>query len=724
MKALLVLIMALFSSMVFGLEVRIRCEKLGGEGSCVPSGPNLSFMSINHVPVIFNQAKGCTSETCDWVGSISPHSLVEGSNRAFFQVATLTSNSELFTHQRFTFIFSGVVKDSLESKRNGNNADKINRDIYLALREIDPALFNEYQEYLSYYNNEYGKGDFIDRYQKKLRDERKEIDEKLDRLRGDLESIRIKQFDEIDQATLDRLGIAQAQLSVLTARREELDQFIKQSSQNLEQVLANIQVRYEAIQAQARKYDSVLPDLPVRPQSDGTGENTISPIVQELNDELSTILMEYSKASQDEDLEILRSTVRRWRNLSDYAVELYTEGQNLSSVEKNFLYRTILQGTDLFFKDGLTKDLWKNSNHVRPLVRQELDELADNGVEEAKRLRQTLNFKKIPKSIEVEVNQSLERAHRLSTKINTYSPKNEDEVKAKEIAKASLAVGLTSIDTAIRNEDKRALNDSDKSISIGLHVLDIGLSVLPVVSTARDIFELFTGKNLITGEKFSSMEYSMAFIGVFAGLAGLNLAKIGLEESLSLVAKISKKIKNLAEPVISKQVANLLTSYKLLRTPNVKLLEAADVNKILREKYPRFKTPPFGGTRVMQRLTEKGEKFCRFFTTYIKNGERENNMIPKQGGLFVFRCADVIGKTRSDILEMAAIPSRDDITGYFMAEIIAPPGISIYDGIAKDAFHKNGGAIQIFLDTMEESLLKTWERNSKPIQVTEIFEGF
>jgi hypothetical protein len=724
LKSLLVFVLALFSSMAFCFEVRIRCEKLGGEGSCVPAGPNLSFMRINDNPIIFNKADGCNIQACDWLGSISPQFLIEGSNRAFFQVATVTSDSRLFTHQRFTFIFSGAAKDSLESKRSGDDTDKVTRNIYLVLSEIDPALYNEYQEYLSYYSHEYGKGDFLDRYTKKLGDEKKEIDGKLDRLRADLESIRSKQFDEIDQGTLDRLGIAQGQLSVLSARREELDLFIKQSSQSQEQVRANIQARYEAIRAQARRYDSILPDLPIKPHLETTDENSISPMIQELNEKLTGILVDYSSANQDENLENLRKTIRRWRILSDYAVKLYTEGHDLGSAEKNLLYGTILKGTDLFFKDGLTNDLWKNANQVRPDTRQEIDELAESGVEEAQGLRQRLIFKKIPKSIEADVNQSLERAQQLSTKIKTFSPKNENETKAKEIANASLAVGLSFIDSAIRNEDKEALVESDRSISIGLQVLDVGLNVLPLVSTARDVFELFTGKNLITGEEFGTLEYSMAFVGVFAGMTGFNLAKVAFEGSLALVAKISKKLKSFTEPVISKQVANLLVSYKLLRAPNIKLFEAMNVNKILRQKYPRFKTPPFGGTRVMQRLTEKGEKFCRFFTTFLKNGETQNNKIPSEGGLFVFRCYDVMWKSPSEILEMAAIPKQENVTGFFMAEVVTPPGVNLFDGIANEAFNKDGGAIQIFLDTMEGKLLEIWQECSVQVEIKEVFKGF
>ena len=43
---------------------------------------------------------------------------------------------------------------------------------------------------------------------------------------------------------------------------------------------------------------------------------------------------------------------------------------------------------------------------------------------------------------------------------------------------------------------------------------------------------------------------------------------------------------------------------------------------------------------------------------------------------------------------MTSTPAYKNVTGYFMAEIITPPGINLFDGIASEAFQKNGRALR------------------------------
>jgi hypothetical protein len=54
----------------------------------------------------------------------------------------------------------------------------------------------------------------------------------------------------------------------------------------------------------------------------------------------------------------------------------------------------------------------------------------------------------------------------------------------------------------------------DFAKELGIAMLDIALGFVPFVGVSKDVFELFTGQNAITGEKLSPFELTMAGIGV------------------------------------------------------------------------------------------------------------------------------------------------------------------------------------------------------------------
>lgn len=723
MKNLLIAFIFLLAFKIQAAEVKINCDVLAGSAACTMAQQNTNFMTINKKPLYFVHGSKCTQSNCDWVAQASPYFLKEGNNEAHFQVTTVTNDENIYADHLYRFFFAGVFKDQLRSQRRGTEFHRATRYIYLTLQEIDPALYNEYLELKSHYDDSYGDNS-IDRRLKELSRERAEINKRIRELENLLSQIQGKNFDEIDADTLARLGIGEGQLRLLTIRRDQLDQFEKEIERGYLNQQTQLAQKYEVLRARARTYHSTLPDIPSRPKNSSDDSDSISPLVEELNASLVQIITSFEKAITAESLELYRKALHKWKDKSEFVISLYTESNDLNNAEKELLYLTVLNGSQILYKSGVTKDMWTKVNDIQPSTREVLDNLADK-YSEASELRNTLNFKKIPSENIAKVNESLLKVEKLANKIESFRPSNDQDKDALKIAKASLATGLESINSAVTNQKENELEAANKTLDVGTIVLDIGLDMLPVVGTARSALELFTGKNIVTGDKLSDAEYSLAFVGLFVGLSGFNVAKVALAPAMDIYWKISKKASNIYQLNVDSikvfpQVETLIHEYQKLKRPIIAVTDSKTVNNLLKLKYPRFKDPAFAGSRVITRTTEAGEEFCRVFW----RTSEENNKIPTKGGIFVFRCVDIIKKNLETILKMASIHSSPDNAKYYIGKIAPPTGTRTYEGVASSLNGKPGGAIQILLDIDEKEVLHNLTEHSPEIPLAETFIGF
>jgi hypothetical protein len=727
MKLTILLLTLAASISTFAMEVRISCLRKNYDNGCFIYNGKANFLKVNGNPITFYQSQNCSQDRCDWIGQLSPYAVKEGSNNVFFEVRTMTNNQSSYTDHYYEFFFSGNRKFDFRSPRVGSNTDSASKSVDLSLSEIDPALYNEYlalrREYEQVYNGTTSPQGEWDRLQK----ESNEIRQKIAALRNELATIQNKNFDEIDQSVLDRLGIAQSQILLLTARQEELHQFQEQGERSRQQIQSEILARHETLKARAKTYHSELPDLPKRPDLDGKNDTAISPLISETVDELIMLLRKYDEAIASENFDSMKQVLARWHASSDYGTRLYTETSDLNDAEKNLLYNTLTDGTSKIFKDGVTKDLWKNTNKLSSELRHSVDEMAVD-YEGAKELRNTLNFRKIDPAIYADVTESLSSAQKLSLRIKTINPGNEKTQKAYEVASASLKSGFDSINRAIKTSSADEIEDAKKSLSIGLMVLDVGLDLIPYVGAARSAYELFTGENMVTGEKLTTFDASMSLVGLFGSFTGYDLSKIASSKAKGLFLKISNKLSDTVRLKVDRlktfpQVDNLIDSYMRLKRPIVDLVDSEKVNKILSLKYKRFERPAFAGNRIIKRFSESGESFCRFFSLFKLSDGVGSNKIDKDGGFFVFRCADVIGKTSVEIMDMASIPVKDNILGYYMVKIEPRAGSILYEGSASKIFGKEGGAIQVFIDTKDKVDLERVQ-DTVPTQILDLFKGF
>ena len=70
-----------------------------------------------------------------------------------------------------------------------------------------------------------------------------------------------------------------------------------------------------------------------------------------------------------------------------------------------------------------------------------------------------------------------------------------------------------------------AMQESNKFKAIGQEVLDIGLGLIPGVSLGKDAYELFSGKNLVTGKPLTTADRVLAAVGLITLGTGDKLFK-------------------------------------------------------------------------------------------------------------------------------------------------------------------------------------------------------
>lgn len=724
MKVLLALLFFSFNSIA--MQVKIRCDKLDGASPCLMSYQGARFMDVNNRSISFFDGNHCYDNSCDWIGNISPDILYEGMNQANFQVRTNTSNPNLYTKKKYSFYFAGNFKDSFVSTRRGVEVDRASISFDLSLQEIDPALYNEYVDLKAQFEASVGRGQNPVKRYDELRNSLAEINKKIAELTNLALSIRDKNFDEIDAETLNKLGIAENHIKLLKTRKEELIQYSNQAEQTREQLQSQIISRYEVLRARARTYDSNLPDLPIEPEIQDSTQYKISAFVEELNNELISILIRIDDALSRKNFKIHSEALSDWKRASDHSISLYTQSSDINESEKALLYGTIHDGSLRIFKGGVTNDSWRKVNTIPENIRSTINELAASGNSEAESLRNTLNFQKINQEIETDVKIALSKAEQLSNKLNSYQAETENQKDAKKIASAALKVSLSSIDEAVQSGTKNPLSFAEKATEIGLLVLDVGIDFVPGVSTARSAIELFTGKNIVTGEEFTKLDYSMAFVGLFTGLVGFNVSKVAFEPATELISKLGKKLSlpwaRSAKEVRNNlpQIDNLVAYYKKLKKPFVELKDSGLLNNYLKLKYGRFKDPPFIGS-YLRRMTEAGEEYCRIVTRETKVLKLDN-IVHSSGGIFVFRCQDILNKTMAEMIQLGAIPDSKGVA--YIAKIIPPINTLTFEGIARKMGMNEGGGLQIFLDISEKMELNKINKESIYKELVDVFTGF
>ncbi|EQC47357.1 pre-toxin TG domain-containing protein [Bacteriovorax sp. Seq25_V] len=137
--------------------------------------------------------------------------------------------------------------------------------------------------------------------------------------------------------------------------------------------------------------------------------------------------------------------------------------------------------------------------------------------------------------------------------------------------------------------------DSSKQLEeVATSIVDIGLGLIPVVSIGKDVYELFTGKNLVTKEELSTFERGLAAVGILTAGGSHYIQAAG--KILTKTARVSEKIIDVGEKVIvSARKLGLMTSEGIKDFADLSkriigndIGAVGDLSKVIKGKMTRF----------------------------------------------------------------------------------------------------------------------------------------
>ncbi|MGE4132394.1 MAG: pre-toxin TG domain-containing protein [Bdellovibrionales bacterium] len=292
-------------------------------------------------------------------------------------------------------------------------------------------------------------------------------------------------------------------------------------------------------------------------------------------------------------------------------------------------------------------------------------------------------------------------------------------------ARTAQALGLGAV-TAADDAYRRGDNETGDTLGkFAAALADIGVGFIPVVGEARDIYEVLTGKNLLTGELLTDVERGLALAGVisFGVVSGASrimkaAKKLGANaDELSRAAKEAKTIlkqvdemgvertsalKTLRRSVgwngtrTAKEVLNDINESIILRTKamgikltNVKLGMADDLNRAARERFGADHSASYlVGSRYIAGLVDYEHTLVRVFSS------EKDNLV---GGWLVDpRVIEGLSPMEiKGVLNLSYIPDR-------IVPVIVPRGTAVHISIAeKTASDHIAGAIQVEVENFK-----------------------
>jgi hypothetical protein len=107
--------------------------------------------------------------------------------------------------------------------------------------------------------------------------------------------------------------------------------------------------------------------------------------------------------------------------------------------------------------------------------------------------------------------------------------------------------GRVALEISAQSLQQGDVATSNFALKVGTVFLDTAISVTPVLGWAKDGWEAVTGRNLLTGEKLSGFERTMAVVGVLTAGIGSKLAIAGKAAVLVGVLRAGKTAEEATE---------------------------------------------------------------------------------------------------------------------------------------------------------------------------------
>ena len=144
----------------------------------------------------------------------------------------------------------------------------------------------------------------------------------------------------------------------------------------------------------------------------------------------------------------------------------------------------------------------------------------------------------------------LRECQKIYAQIQQTHPFNEQGILAKDIA-------LAAIETADRLSAEDEMSSAQIALRVAEIISDITLGFTPYIGLGKDIYELFTGKHLLTGRTLTPFERSISAGGiVFSLLTNGTLGSGILRFSINNIEKVFGEINSTLLTKILEGLAN------------------------------------------------------------------------------------------------------------------------------------------------------------------------
>ncbi|MBK8201644.1 MAG: pre-toxin TG domain-containing protein [Bdellovibrionales bacterium] len=556
MKYLLFAISVIIPSMANASVLYVRCENYGDRTTCIPESDGKKFVRLNGIALPSSRAADCTKKLCNFITPIPSNTLKLGNNLLSFAVITDTSDANMQTHHRYTFVLDSVEIYSFDSRRTGDEVDKRSFSLDLSLKQLDPELARRVDRLIEK-RGEYDRKVYeaIDRY-KEIDEEEERSRERILDLENQLSQLSASNFDEISTDLLKKLSIELKFYETLKSNKDLLIKNNEKHDPSLASRYGSTAGEVEEINRRLNSYGTSLENLGVSltlPESserearaEDSGEVSVEGghLVNTAITKLESLINSYNKSAADQNLDQMEKIYKEWKLLNPYVWDIVSSIKGLDTPQKRILYDKIGVAVQAI---GIceTEDYWYRDGGLSKASKEYIDSEIQLGNSQFKLIKSKFNFQKFNDEYLQKSREVLARSQSLNERIKGYPEATTEDVNVKEIARASLKVSNELFAESMDSQDLDKLETASNTLSIGDEVLNISLGFIPGVGTAASLYEAFTGKTPFGDHQLSPVERGIslvaAFVPMFGGVVGKKIASKSVK-SFGYFSNIFKKI--------------------------------------------------------------------------------------------------------------------------------------------------------------------------------------
>lgn len=247
-------------------------------------------------------------------------------------------------------------------------------------------------------------------------------------------------------------------------------------------------------------------------------------------------------------------------------------------------------------------------------------------------------------------------------------------------------------------EDPYLLSDLEKLLYESM--LRIGVGFTPGINDVADLYELFTGKDFLTGNNLSTFERSLSGVGVIAGSGqGYRYANRVLNAPSKYLPEFEKGIEKVGGRATGKlETLAVEGSFKSSRSRIVNKFSAEEVNA---RHIEIGNAPPYKkGTQVSEIHSQVREKWVRV------HGDENVR------GKWIIREESLSGLNPEQIKAKFSLPK----TPTHISDVSPPPGTRILRGRVAENFGGKSGAVQYEINLPKEHIQADWFSNKRVLK--------